>query len=285
MRNEPLNPEDPGEEPPRHEPRNDEPLLYVYAVVRSGSTGPPPGPPPGETLGTGLATVTHRGLTALVEPVPAADFDEAPLRDRLEDLDWLAGVARAHHGVVAAAGRHVTTVPLRLATVCRGERGVRRLLSEGEHRLTATLDRLTGAHEWGVKLYVEEAPARTTSAGGGAPTRAASGRDYLRRRLGDRQARENVDDSAARAARQLHELLVHAAAEAVLHPPQQARLTQGPGRNVFNAAYLVPDEKRREFLDRLPAPEDMPNGLRVEFTGPWVPYSFTRTDTDEEAEG
>ncbi|MFJ8659555.1 GvpL/GvpF family gas vesicle protein [Streptomyces sp. NPDC093795] len=275
---------------------NDEPLLYVYAVVRSSTTtGAPPGPPAGETLGAGLTTVAHRGLTALVEPVPAADFDEAPLRRRLEDLDWLAEVARAHHRVVAAAGRHVTTVPLRLATVCRGEPGVRRLLEDGAHRLSETIDRLTGAHEWGIKLYVDETPAEpaSTSAdstattagsgstGPGAAAPGGSGRDYLRRRLGDRRARQDVEDTAALTARQLHEVLARVAAETVLHPPQQARLSEGPGRNVFNAAYLVPDERRQEFLDAVPPPEDVHVGLRVEITGPWVPYSFTRTGADE----
>ncbi|MEU2117740.1 GvpL/GvpF family gas vesicle protein [Streptomyces sp. NPDC016459] len=262
---------------------NDESLLYVYAVVRSSAAGgPPPGPPADETLGAGLTTVTHRGLTALVEEVSAADFDEAPLRARLEDLDWLAGVARAHHRVVAAAGSHATTVPLRLATVCRGEPGVRRLLDEGGDRLSETIDRLTGAHEWGVKLYVDEPSvgAASATATGGAPASGGSGRDYLRRRLGDRRARQDVDDTAARTARELHELLAGVASETVLHPPQQARLSEGPGRNVFNAAYLVPDERRQEFLDSVTRPEDLHAGLRVEITGPWVPYSFTRTETD-----
>ncbi|AVH98829.1 MULTISPECIES: GvpL/GvpF family gas vesicle protein [Streptomyces] len=123
----------------------DEPLLYVYAVVRSADVdGPPADPPPDVTLGGGLTTVEHRGLTALVEPVPAADFGEAPLRERLEDPDWLARMARAHHGVLAAAGRRTTAVPLRLGTVRRGEPGVRRLLEEGEEGLSEALGRRPG---------------------------------------------------------------------------------------------------------------------------------------------
>ncbi|MFF5971123.1 GvpL/GvpF family gas vesicle protein [Streptomyces sp. NPDC012769] len=263
---------------------NDEPLLYVYAVVRApfGTDGPPPGPASGETLGTGLATVEHRGLTALVEPVPAADFDEAPLKERLEDLDWLAEVAHAHHAVVAAAGRQATTVPLRLATVCRGPSGVRRLLDEGERDLSQALDRLTGVHEWGVKLYVDEAaaagsgPAAGPPDTGGGTARAASGRDYLRRRLGEQRSRRDADDTVTRTAHRLHRVLTGAALEAVLHPPQQARLARAPGRNVLNAAYLVRDEGRQEFLDAVPPVEDAHTGLRLEITGPWVPYSFAR---------
>ncbi|GAA3389255.1 GvpL/GvpF family gas vesicle protein [Streptomyces roseoviridis] len=255
-------------------------LLYVYAVVRSAGTGGGPPAVPGDTLGGGLTTVEHRGLTALVEPVPAADFDEAPLRAHLEDLDWLAEVARAHHAVVAAAGRQTTTVPLRLATVCRGEQGVRRLLDEGERGLTDALDRLTGVHEWGVKLYADESTA-TGAAPATAPAAASgSGRDYLRRRLGEQRARRDADDTAARTARELHDVLTRAAVDAVLHPPQQARLSRAPGRNVLNAAYLVPDERQREFLDAVPPVEERHPGLRLEMTGPWVPYSFVRTGAE-----
>ncbi|MGW9447572.1 GvpL/GvpF family gas vesicle protein [Streptomyces sp. NPDC055632] len=126
-------------------PLTDEPLLYVYAVVRSADVdGQPADPPPDVTLGGGLATVEHRGLTAVVEAVPEAEFDEAPLRARMEDPDWLAGVVRAHHGVLAAAGRRTTTVPLRLGTVRRGEPGVRRLLEEEEDGLSEALGRPAG---------------------------------------------------------------------------------------------------------------------------------------------
>ncbi|KOX25500.1 hypothetical protein ADL06_19170 [Streptomyces sp. NRRL F-6491] len=222
--------------------------------------GPPVDPPPDVTLGGGLTTVEHRGLTAVVEPVPAADFAEAPLRERLEDLDWLAAMARAHHGVVAAAGRRTTTVPLGLATVRRGVPGVRRLLEEGESGLSEALGRLTGAHEWGIGLYVDETPGRPGSAGGPPPDGRA--------------------DTASRIARELHETLARAAAEAVLRPPRGTHLSRTPGRNVLNAVYLVPDGGQRDFLDAVPGPDEAPEGMRVEVSGPWLPYSFARTAPD-----
>ncbi|MEV7672008.1 GvpL/GvpF family gas vesicle protein [Streptomyces sp. NPDC088752] len=141
---------------------NDEPLLYVYAVVRTADAqGPPTDPPPDVTLGGGLATVEHRGLTAVVEPVPAADFAEAPLRERLEDPAWLAVVARAHHAVLDATSRRTTTVPLRLATVRRGESGVRRFLEEGESGLSEALGRATDTREPEDEAYAyaDETPA------------------------------------------------------------------------------------------------------------------------------
>ncbi|MEV8531774.1 GvpL/GvpF family gas vesicle protein [Streptomyces sp. NPDC051211] len=255
-------------------------LLYVYTVLR---TATPPSPPLAldarARLGTGLELVEHQGLVAVVEPVDPAHFDEQPLRAHLEDLDWLAGVARAHHEVVARIGRLATTVPCRLATICRGRQGVRRMLAEAREPVGEALDRVANAEEWGVKLYAQPAPADPpppdprASASAGAP----SGRDYLRRRLSDRRAQADRTGEAQRAAEALHERLTLQASGAVLHPPQQQQLSRAPGQNVLNAAYLVPTANRQAFLDSVPAADDLPAGVRVQVTGPWVPYSFTHT--------
>ncbi|THA51398.1 GvpL/GvpF family gas vesicle protein [Streptomyces sp. A1136] len=258
-------------------------LLYVYTVLRSA---PPPSPPLAldarARLGRGLGLVEYRGLAAVVEPVEAVDFDEEPLRAHLEDLDWLADVARAHHDVVAHVGHRTTTVPLRLATLCRGRSGVRRMLADAYEVLGEALERVTDAEEWGVKLYAQPAaqPASpdtppAESGPGAAP--APSGRDYLRRRLAHRRAEADRTGEARRAAEALHQRLTGEASGAVLHPPQQQQLSQAPGQNVLNAAYLVPTAHRQAFLDRVPAADDLPPGVRVEVTGPWVPYSFTHT--------
>ncbi|MFG2989491.1 GvpL/GvpF family gas vesicle protein [Streptomyces sp. NPDC048257] len=262
-------------------------LLYVYTVLHTAS---PPAPPleldVHARLGTGLEFVEHQGLTAVVEPVDAADFDEQPLRSHLEDLDWLAGVARAHHEVVARVGRGNTTVPLRLATICRGRQGVRRMLAEAHQPISEALRRVTDAEEWGVKLYAHTPddaqpepaePGATAEPGPAATAGAPSGRDYLRRRLSDRRAQADRTGQAQRAAEALHQELSHKASGAVLHPPQQRQLTQEPGQNVLNAAYLVPTAHRQAFLDGIPSADDLPSGVRVEVTGPWVPYSFTHT--------
>lgn len=260
-----------------------QPLLYVYTVLR---TAAPPAPPlaldgPAAVLGAGLELVEHEGLTAVVEPVDPADYDEEPLRARLEDLDWLAAMARAHHEVVARVGRHTTTVPLRLATICRGRPGVQRMLAESGASIGEALERVEGAEEWGVKLYAQPEPAGPppTEAGTQSAAGAPSGRDYLRRRLTDRRAQADRSGRTRRAAEAVHERLTRQASGAVLHPPQQRQLSQVPGDNVLNAAYLVPTAERQAFLDSVPTADDLPPGVRVEVTGPWVPYSFTQTPT------
>ncbi|MFH7596389.1 GvpL/GvpF family gas vesicle protein [Streptomyces racemochromogenes] len=255
-------------------------LLYVYAVLdaRAGApdlTGVEGAGGPGPTvLGDGV-------LAAVVEPVDAALFEEEALRRRLEDLAWLSWLARAHHRVVAAAGDARTAVPLRLATVCRGEAGVRGLLLDGRDRLQAALARLEGSEEWGVKLYAAAtrpgAPAPDGQPGTDAPSGdERPGRDYLRRRLGERRRQQDHIAVAAAIAREVHDRLAARSAGAVLHPAQRPQLSGTSDAHVLNAAYLVRRNERARFLDGVPAAGDLGGGMRVELTGPWVPYSFTR---------
>ncbi|HCA84203.1 MAG TPA: gas vesicle protein, partial [Streptomyces sp.] len=102
-------------------------LRYVYAVVRTDSL-----PLPDELRGVGGApveAVARDGIAAVVSPVPAGDFDEEPMRAHLEDMRRLELLARGHQEVVDAVAARGCALPLRLATVCRGEPGVRRMLA------------------------------------------------------------------------------------------------------------------------------------------------------------
>lgn len=122
-------------------------LRYVYAVMRPFSA-PLPADLRGVT-GSQPYQFRHDELSAVVSTVSAADFDTDPLKERLEDLDWLSDTARAHAAVVGALVSLGSPLPLRLATVCRDDDGVRRLLDSGRDRFRTTLERLDGRVEWG----------------------------------------------------------------------------------------------------------------------------------------
>jgi hypothetical protein len=254
-------------------------LRYVYAVCR-------PFEQPLQCQLTGVAgepprLLHHGGLVAVVSVVPQRDFAEEPLRAHLEDLDWLTATARAHQGVIDALTTVTTPLPMRLATVFRDDSGVRTMLEARERDFQRTLDRLEGRVEWGVKVYVESAPAEQPASGRDedpAQAKPASGRDYLR--LRSRRLRESEDglQQAERFAERLHRTLAEHAEDVRLHPPQNSALSGVAGRNVLNAAYLVPRARSEEFVEIVDrtkdeSPAGVP-GLRVELTGPWAAYSF-----------
>lgn len=251
-------------------------LRYVYAICRpfdaalqaqvTGVDGAPPG------------QLSHDGLIAVVGTVPEQDFAEEPLRRHLEDLDWLSATARAHQAVIDALTAVTTPLPLRLATVFRDDAGVRAMMEARGASFRRTLDRLDGRVEWGVKVYSD---AQAAAAGPAAePEKPASGRDYLRQRRQRNRAHEEMWESAEKFARRLHDTLCEQAEDARLHAPQNSALSKESGRNVLNAAYLVPRADSEAFAELVERVKGEESGLRVELTGPWAAYSFAGLEAE-----
>ncbi|MFD4481812.1 GvpL/GvpF family gas vesicle protein [Streptomyces sp. NPDC058471] len=252
-------------------------LRYVYAICRpfdaplqaqvTGVDGAPPG------------QLSHHGLIAVVGTVPERDFAEEPLRRHLEDLDWLSATARAHQSVIDALTVVTTPLPLRLATVFRDDAGVRAMMEAREDSFRRTLDRLDGRVEWGVKIHADAEAARPAA----EPEKAASGRDYLRQRRQRNRAHEEMWESAEKFARRLHDTLCEHAEDARLHAPQNSALSKETGRNVLNAAYLVPRSDSEAFVELVEGVKSEESGMRVEITGPWAAYSFAGLDAEGDA--
>ncbi|GGS42087.1 GvpL/GvpF family gas vesicle protein [Streptomyces griseoviridis] len=256
-------------------------LRYVYAVCRpfgaalqsqlTGVAGDPP------------RTLRHRGLVAVVSHVPEADFTEESLKERLEDLDWLAATARAHQQVIDALTAVTTPLPLRMATVFRDDSGVRVMMEEREGDFLRTLDRLDGRVEWGVKVYLEESAGQDGRGGREPAGKPASGREYLLRRRARTRAGEELWQRAEEFAGRLHGTLADRADDARLHAPQNPALSGATGRNVLNAAYLVRRDLSEEFVELVDRTKDDVPGIRVELTGPWAAYSFAGENPEEGA--
>ncbi|MFD0887651.1 GvpL/GvpF family gas vesicle protein, partial [Streptosporangium algeriense] len=152
---------------------------YVYAIAR-GPDSPDPSGLEG-VAGTPVRTVEHAGLVAYVSAVPLDRFGEEPLRRSLEDLDWVADTARAHHRVVEAVSEAVATAPVRLVTVYTGEEQVSALLERRHDDFAEVLSRVAGRREWGVKAYAGQT-AGPPSPGGQEEGGESPGTAYLRRR-------------------------------------------------------------------------------------------------------
>ncbi|NLU75392.1 GvpL/GvpF family gas vesicle protein [Streptomyces sp. HNM0575] len=266
-------------------------VRYVFAVGRTagepGGADEPGGTDgPLEAAAAGLygpsgapvRTVDGPGLSALVSDVPAGLYDESGLKAQLEDLERLEALARSHHAVVAVAYEHATVLPMRLATVYLDDGRVAAMLAERGGEFDALLSRLEGHVEWGVKVYADPREAAAGSASrpsdDGAQPAGGPGRAYLRQRRQQRSSHRDTYRAAGAVAERVTELAGGIATAKVAHRPQQGELAAGPGENIANDAYLVPDGRSEDFQAAIGGlAEDVP-GVRVELTGPWAPYSF-----------
>jgi hypothetical protein len=238
--------------------------LWLYAVTRDA---PGPGHAVPGVAGEKVLAIQEAGLTALAGTVPRGEFGQPAVRQNLEDLDWLAGVARAHDAVIRSAMKGGATVPVRLVTLFSDEASVRSLLRERGPDFDAALQRLTGRTEWGVKVYAdtpkEEQPGIEEKDG------AKPGTSYLLRRRAQRSERERALHTAAEFCDRLHDRLARLTVAGRRHPVARERAAT----LLLNGAYLVQDRDFAAFREAVEA--DTGNaGVRVELTGPWPPYSF-----------
>ncbi|MBM9507878.1 GvpL/GvpF family gas vesicle protein [Actinacidiphila acididurans] len=269
-------------------------LLCVFAICRSRTAaGLPAELPTGLPAGTGHArggplTVLPIGdsLAALVQEVPAEEFTEQALQQRLADQSTLEACARAHHAAVSAAAALGPVVPLPLATLFTDRHRARSVLAESLERFHRVLNRTEGRVEWAVKVHLrrDSRPAAEPSPPEPAPAGPGAGRAYLSRVRGREQDRLSRQDAARAAAARVHDAVRGVAAGSVQRRPHGPRVTGNDRLQVMNAAYLVEEARGPELaaLVRIMREEVALSGVDVDLSGPWVPYSFAEDVEDAE---
>jgi hypothetical protein len=257
-----LRPPEPG--PPEGRPPEAPPdALYAYGITPASARLPDDARP--LTDDGPLGHVELGDLALLVSPVRPDDLrvDEHDL----SETGRLATLARGHDAVVRAAAGAGPVLPLRFGTVVRDEAAARRLLQEHRDCAREQLRRIGSAREWGVKL-VRRAAEPVHSAPD--DRRGVTGTEYLTRRRDALAQHEAAEAASERVADVL---------TATLRPHATGSLRRGgsPGSALLlDLAFLVPLEAEAAFTAAAAelAERFAADGLGVEVSGPWAPYSF-----------
>lgn len=226
-----------------------------------------------------LSFVDADRLVAVVADVARRDF--VPPDAERADTAWLEKAVRAHESVLERCLDPGPVLPMRFATTVRDDADVRALLREHQIEFTASLERLLGHREWGVKALLadpaalaqhvlrirDDLSARDRELVGRSP-----GTAYLARKRLDREIALAGDDVAADAVVAAYQRLAAASVDALLLTDSQPRAE----RVHLNAAYLVVEADEAAF-EAVVAELDLEHaelGLRYELTGPWPAYNF-----------
>jgi hypothetical protein len=251
-------------------------LRYLYAVTGAGASAAIDSSGLRGIDGGRIEPVVEGELLGATSAVPAADYDEAPLNEHLQDLDWLAPRAAAHQEVNARllelAG---AVVPLAFGAIYRGTDGVRALLRSRADDLAERLGRLAGRAEWIVSIEREDpTPSNSPAlqALESAIAAAPPGRAFL---LGKRR------DEVVREERRIRDAAIAneaaAAVEGIADDLYREPLIDDAAVSAV-ARFSVLLRRAREVelgdvVRRLGA-SDASNGYRVRLSGPWPAYRF-----------
>jgi hypothetical protein len=235
--------------------------LYLYGVSKSA------GRKPGKIGAAGIDglhtvhSLACDGYVCWVSAVDGKGFSDS-VRSNMENLEWLALHSVRHQQVVAEIFSRQTIIPARFGTIFSGEPALLKNVQARKRELEKTFKKISGAEEWGVKVFAESAPAA-------APLRQVrSGKDYLKLKSARLKQGPDRDSTGLQEfAAELEKIALESAPSGKVSGTQPNLLWQ--------ATFLVPGTRRKPWEEALKGFVKKWSGKRrIELNGPWPPYSF-----------
>lgn len=249
------------------EAKKDGRLFYLYGITNGAADLPRLEGVDGksEVIGLGCA-----GFFCWVSRVDSKEYGEN-LQARMENLDWLAAASVRHQKVVGAIHEQTTILPARFATIFLSEETLSADVTRRQRELKKDFERLSGADEYGVKVF----GIAQTAMQGEAPK---SGRDYLSRKS------EMLRDSAQMAITPAVKDFIAELRKIALQVVEGGSVTSAQKNLLWQGSFLLPRGARKK-LEAALAGFHRKNSerYRVECTGPWPPYSFVATQAQAKA--
>jgi hypothetical protein len=251
-------------------------LRYLYAVASADAAAAIARADLRGIDGGRVDAVVEGALLGATSIVPAGEYEEAPLNERLQDLDWLAPRAAAHQEVNGRLLDLASAVlPLTFGAIYRGTAGVRELLRARADDLAERLRAVEGRAEWIVSIEREAADVPEGDALRALDAEiaaAAPGRAFL---LGKRRDEVMRQERRMRDATIAEEALatIEGVAERIYREP----LIDDPHAAAV-ARFSVLASRGREVelgdvVRRLGA-AGISRAYRVRLSGPWPAYRF-----------
>jgi hypothetical protein len=251
-------------------------LRYLYAVASGNAEARITAADLRGLDGGRIETIAEGDLLGVTSVVSPADYEEGPLNEHLQDLEWLAPRAAAHQEV---NGRLLeladAVIPLAFGAIYRDVDGIRDVLRARAGDFTDRLRALVGRAEWIVSIEREGTAAPSGGAVSALDAEIAAappGRAFL---LGKRR------DEVIRAERRTRDATVAeetwATIEALAERVYREPLVEDPTAAAI-ARFSVLAHRDREvelgdLMRRLGA-SGASEGYRLRLSGPWPAYRF-----------
>ena len=241
--------------------------LYVFCLTRPGPVRQlqpaPEGYGPIEQVAVG-------DVAALFCVVRVEEFQDEGL---MGDLRWIAPRARYHDAMVRAVMQDRPVLPVKFGSIFSSRPAIESFLRDRLTMIEEFLGRIAASQEWSVKVYAK--PDMTEEPVSTAVEAASPGRNYLQARSQKLSSRQNVYQQMSKGIQEIRQAFGQMGQSREL--PQQAKEVSGRAEPMLlNLALLVRQEEvpaleqRAEELSR----QYQDQGLHIELSGPWPPYSF-----------
>ena len=244
-------------------------VIYLYAISQLPRRVAPVAVAEGIDGGAPVEAVRCEGYLCWISRVSKDEFADR-LTDNMQNLEWLASAGLRHQRVVAEISQNMDSLPTRFGTVFLTEASLAKHVSGRKRALREAFERVADADEWGIKVFETAKPKQTA-----AVSAASSGSDYLKRKAEQLQPRagRTLDDDVQAFIAKLSALAVAAS------PGGKASAGQ-PGL-LWHGSFLVRRKDRKKLESELKKyASKWQNARRIDWSGPWPPYSFVGDHAD-----
>lgn len=259
-------------------------LCYVYAVVppRTAVEVAPAG-----IDDQPVSLVVEGDVAALVSFVDLAEYGDG-VDDRVADVAWIAPRATAHDAVLTWASDLGPVVPLPILSLFLTRQAVVTMLTDRHAQLVSLLASVARGREFGMRVFrIDDELRRSLASYSDVVTRLEAevaaapspGQAYLLSRKLEQARKDELRRVGAEVAAAVYGELSLRSLSSVQDPLPKP-VAEQTGAAVLNASFLVAhdriDDFRAAVTDLVHAHDR--RGFRFEFTGPWPPYHFARSD-------
>jgi hypothetical protein len=258
---------------------------YLYCFARTGAICGL------EAVGVdgcpGVEAIEVGETAAVCSPVSLDEFPgddaEDPRRGQPPDPEWLIPRACRHEKVIEQVMARSPVLPVRFGAVFSSPEAVKAVLARQEPRIARFLADAEEKEEWAVKGFIDGVTAKVwlLDSDSALVARrqllpASPGKRYFQEKRLLAAAQQQVKSWGRTVATEVHAALQDVAVESRPLKLQPSHLTGKPGEMVLNVAFFLPRNWVAEFraqVERVGARYEA-QGLTLECTGPWPPFSF-----------
>lgn len=237
--------------------------------------------------------LSFRQLEAMVSKVSLGEFgSSSQIQKKVQDdPNWIKEKVLLHHQVIEKAmkdnGQQRSLIPMRFGIMFEQEKKLKEALKKDYSRIKKVLENLKGKQEWSLKVYLRDRRKLKKAIEADNQLIAKKQKEidsldegtafFLEEELKEIVSSQ-TDKQINTITKQIGSSLKKYSNQIVENKVLQKEISGRPELMVFNASFLILDEKVKQFKQQAHnlAKQIESQGLYLEYSGPWAAYNFSQ---------
>ncbi len=231
-----------------------------------------------------VEVICYRDIGAAVSTVWLSEFGEDGLHSNINNnINWVEEKARRHTLILEQISEQYSTAPVKFCTIFNDGKPIMQLLSEKYEELSHVMEAVEGKKEWTVKVFCqketyynqvenEKREEMESALQGRSP-----GAVYLLKKKFNETVKIAFENALSEKINSIYKLLQNYAEDIVPEDCLNCNDNESSRKMVLKCSLLISGENVQGFLMKMNETNErfIPDGLFLEITGPWPPFSFT----------